>query len=160
MILALLFSLLPGCGYELVRDRGISGGEVVPISVPVFKNRTYEPQVPAFFTQAFSRELVVGGLVDLNGNGSDGVLQGTINSVTSAPSSMSGAGVAIEKVVTVSIGLMLTKPDGATRTWAFSDSEAYQASDINLENYNKRAALQRIAARIARRFHSQLIASH
>lgn len=160
LVLVVLFSsFLPGCGYELVRDRGIAGGEVVSLSVPVFKNRTFEPQVPAFFTQAFSRELAAGGLVDLNDKGSDGVLQGTINSVTSTPSSLTGTGLAVEKVVTVHTALTLTKPDGTTRTWTFADAEAYQASDINLEDFNKRAALQRIAARIARRFHSQLIAN-
>jgi outer membrane lipopolysaccharide assembly protein LptE/RlpB len=161
-VLALIASLLflGACGYELVRDRGISGGEVVSVSLPVFKNRSLEPQVPGFFTEAFSRELAAGGLVQINKAGSDAVLQGTINSVITQISSLSGSGLAVTKAVSVNLGLVLTRPDGTARTWAFSDSETYAANDINLEDFNKRAALQRIAARIARRFHAQLVASH
>ncbi len=148
------------CGYELVRDRGISDGQIMSVTVPVFKNKSLEPQVPAFFTDAFSRELMAGGLVDVNKEGSDATLQGTINTVVTSPSSLTTAGLAVEKVVTVATSLTLTEPGGKVRSWAFSDSEAYTANDINLEDFNKRAALQRIAARIARRFHSQLIAGH
>jgi outer membrane lipopolysaccharide assembly protein LptE/RlpB len=150
---------LSGCGYELVRDRGISGGEILSVSVPVFKNRTFEPQMPEFFTQAFSHELAAGGLVDINRSGSDAVLQGTITSLVAAPSSLSGSGIALEKVVAVGVLLTLTTPGGTVKTWTFSDSEAYRANDINLEDFNKRAALRRIAGRIARRFHAQLVAN-
>jgi outer membrane lipopolysaccharide assembly protein LptE/RlpB len=160
LVLVAPLLLLWACGYELVRDRGISGGEVVSVSLPVFKNRSLEPQVPAFFTEAFSRELAAGGLVEINNAGSDATLQGTINSVITGLSSLSGAGLAVEKVVTVTVNLTLTRPESTVRTWTFADSETYSATDINLEDFNKRAALQRIAARIARRFHSQLIASH
>jgi hypothetical protein len=43
------------------------------------------------------------------------------------------------------------------KTWTFGDAEVYDASIINLEDFNKRAALQRIAGRMARRFHAQLL---
>jgi outer membrane lipopolysaccharide assembly protein LptE/RlpB len=159
LALVVLFLSLSACGYELVREHGISEGQVISVSIPVFKNKSYEPQVPGFFTEAFARELASSGLVDLNRSPSDGVLQGTIVSVTTTPSALSGSGLAVEKTVTVNTGLMLTKPDGNVRSWAFTDSEAYQVQDINLEDFNKRAALQRIAARMARRFHSQLVAN-
>ncbi len=158
-VLIVPFLVLSGCGYELVRDRGLSGGDIVSVNVPVFKNRSFEPQVPAFFTEAFSRELTAGGAVDINKPGADGTLQGTISSVITAPSALTGTGLTVEKVVTVSVSLTLTKPGGTVRTWALSDSETYAANDINLEDFNKRAALQRIAARIARRFHAQLISA-
>ena len=71
---------------------------------------------------------------------------------------MSAAGQTLQKTVTADISLTLTKEDKVVKTWAFGDSEVYDASSINLEDFNRRAALQRIAARIARRFHSQLLA--
>jgi outer membrane lipopolysaccharide assembly protein LptE/RlpB len=151
--------ILSGCGYELVREHGVSGGEIVSLNVPVFKNRSLEPQVPAFFTEAFSRELLGGGAVDMNKTGSDTTLQGTITSVLTTLSSLSSTGLAVEKIVTVSVSLALTKPNGSIQTWALSDSETYDVSNINLENFNREAALQRIAARIARRFHAQLISA-
>jgi hypothetical protein len=159
--LGLVLSLLLqwGCGYELVRDRGMSAGgdvEVSSIAVPVFKNKTFEPQVPAFFTEAFSRELATGGLVQINKSGAEATLLGTIEMLVTTSSSLSGAGLAVEKVVTTTVSLRLMKDGNTLRTWSFGDSEAYVVTDINVEDFNRRAALQRIAARVARRFHSQL----
>jgi outer membrane lipopolysaccharide assembly protein LptE/RlpB len=159
--LVVLFLFLSGCGYELVRDRGISSGgnsEVYSISVPIFKNKTYEPQVPAFFTEAFSRELASGGLVQINKAGSEATLQGSIDSINTTLSSLSGAGLAVEKQVSVLVSLRLVKTGNVVRTWSYNDAEAYIASSINLEDFNRRAAIQRIATRIARRFHAQLVA--
>jgi outer membrane lipopolysaccharide assembly protein LptE/RlpB len=160
LVLLLSFLLLFSCGYELVKSRGISGGEVVSLSLPVFKNRSLEPQIPEFFTEAFSHELAAGGLVDINRADADAVLQGTINSVVTLTSALSTSGLAVEKVVTVATGLTLTQRSGTVKNWAFSDAEAYAVNNINLEEFNRKAALQRIAARIARRFHSLLVANH
>jgi hypothetical protein len=157
--LAILLFLQWGCGYELVRDKGIGAGggtDISSISVPVFKNRTFEPQMPVFFTEAFSRELAAGGLVQMNNSAAEATLQGTIDSLFTTLSSLSGTGLAVEKVVTTTVSLRLFKDGNTARTWSFTDSEAYVVNDINLEDFNRRAALQRIAARMARRFHSQL----
>jgi outer membrane lipopolysaccharide assembly protein LptE/RlpB len=159
--LTLLFLCLSGCGYELVHDRGISAGEssaVYSISVPIFKNKTYEPQVPSFFTEAFSRELVSGGLVQINKAGSEATLQGSIDTISTTLSSLSGTGLAVEKQVSVTVSLKLTRSGNAVRSWSYHDTEAYIASNINLEDFNRRAAIQRIATRVARRFHAQLVA--
>jgi outer membrane lipopolysaccharide assembly protein LptE/RlpB len=158
LVAACLF--LSGCGYELVRDKGVFGGEVVAINVPVFKNNSYEPQVPGFFTDAFSRELASSGLFDLNQPTADATLQGTINSVFSAPSSLSGQGLALEKVVSMNISLVLFRQGNPTNNWVYTDSEPYRVDDINLEDYNKRQAMQRIAARISRRFMAQLMGNY
>jgi outer membrane lipopolysaccharide assembly protein LptE/RlpB len=152
--------LLNGCGYELVRDKGVFGGEVVALNVPIFKNRSYEPQVPGFFTDAFSRELAGSGLFDLNRPTADATLQGTINTVFSAPSSLSSQGLALEKVVSMSVSLVLFRQGNPTKSWAFADSEPYRVDDINLEDVNKRQAMQRIAARISRRFMAQLMGNY
>lgn len=152
-----IFLLLNGCGYQLVTGRGIYGGDITSIDVPVFKNRTYEPQVPGFFTDAFSRELASSGLFDLNRPGTDATLQGTVNRVFSSPSSISGQGLALEKVVTIDISLVLTREGNAIRNWNFVDAEAYQVNDINLEDFNKREAMQRIAARMSRRLLAQMM---
>jgi outer membrane lipopolysaccharide assembly protein LptE/RlpB len=159
--ISLCLPLLTGCGYELVRDRGIATGdtsEVYSISVPVFKNKTFEPQVPAFFTEAFSRELVSGGLVKINKGETEAVLQGSIDSITTNLSSLSSAGLAVEKQMNITVNIRLIKKGNVVRTWSFTDTEAYITSSINLEDFNRRAAIQRIATRIARRFHAQLVA--
>ncbi len=149
--------LLTGCGYELVRDKGVFGGEVVSVNVPVFKNKSYEPQVPGFFTDAFSRELAGSGLFDLNRAEADATLQGTIVNVFSSPGSLSGQGVALEKVVQMQVSLVLYRKGNPTNNWIFTDAEPYRVDDINQEDFNKRQAMQRIAARISRRFMAQLM---
>jgi outer membrane lipopolysaccharide assembly protein LptE/RlpB len=151
-------TLLSGCGYQLVKEKGIYGGEITSLSVPVFKNLSFEPQVSAFFTEAFSFELAGSGLFQINKAGADATLQGTINSVTAQPTSLATTGRAEQKVVTAMVSLTLTKEGNVMKTWTFGDAEPYDVPDINLEDFNRRAALQRIAARIARRFHSQLLA--
>lgn len=165
-----LFLLFHGCGYELVKGPGLSGpaftgpegeaGEIMSLSVPVFKNLTFEPQVPEFFTEAFSSELAGSGLVKLNTPNPDAVLQGTVTAVSASLAAMSGQGLAISKVVSATISLTLTRQGKVVKTWGFGDNETYDASSINSEDFNKRAALIRIAERMARRFHSQLISGY
>ena len=150
--------LLSGCGYELIKEKGVYGGEVTSLNVPVFRNLSFEPQVPGFFTEAFSSELAASGLFEINKAGSDATLEGTITSIVSSPASLGATGQALQKVVTATIYLSLSKQGNVVKTWTFADAEAYDVPDINLEDFNKRAALQRIAGRIARRFHSQLLA--
>jgi outer membrane lipopolysaccharide assembly protein LptE/RlpB len=156
--LFIILCLLYGCGHELVRDRGVFGGEVISLSVPVFKNNSYEPQTPEFFTAAFSHELASSGRFDLNRPGADSVLQGTIESVSTRPGALSLQGQAAEKIVTVTVSLNMTRQGNPLKNWAFADAEAYAVGDINQEDFSRRQALQRIAARIARRFLSQLAA--
>jgi len=164
------FLLLHACGYELVKGPGLSGpaftapgvggGEIRSLSVPVFKNQTFEPLVPEFFTEAFSRELAASGLVQLNKPNPDAVLQGTVTAVSATLAAMSGQGLAVSKVVTATISLTLTREGKAVKSWGFGDSETYDASSVNVEDFNKRAALVRIGERMARRFHSQLISGY
>ncbi len=156
--LLVCFALLSGCGYELVREKGIYGGEIKSLNIPVFANKTFEPQVPGFFTEAFSMELAASGLFQISSGGADATLQGTITKVDTGPGALSATGQTAQRTVTAYIGLTLVKQDKVVKTWIFADSEVYDASSINLEDFNRRAALQRIAARIARRFHSQLYA--
>lgn len=152
--------LLTACGYTLVQDRGIFGGEITSVSLPVFKNNTFEPHAAGFFTDAFSRELAASGLLQINKPGADASLQGTITSLAVTPGSLSVQGLSLEKVATVFISLVLTRQGNVIRTWSFSDAEPYQVTDINVEDFNKRQALQRVAARMARRFHSQVLADY
>jgi len=153
--LLMLLSLLAfgGCGYSIVQEKGIMGGQVVHLDVPVFKNKSFEPLVPEFFTEAFTRELILSGLFEVNKGRSDSVLDGTIVNVRSVPTTLNKDGIATEKTVYVDLGLVLNKKGGTfIKNWVLGDSETYRAEPINVEDFNKRAALTRVAARLARRF--------
>ena len=167
-ILILSFLFLQGCGYELVTGPGLPIGAVsttagalstpiTSLNLPVFKNQSFEPQVPMFFTEAFSQELAASGLVQINKPGADATLQGTVTRVSTILSALSGQGLATQKTVTVFIALTLSQHGNVLKSWTFGDSEAYDVTSINSEEFNKRAAIIRLAQRIARIFHSQLV---
>ena len=111
--------------------------------------------MPGFFTEAFSMELAASGLFQINTGGADALARGH-HQRDRRTRHIKHCGADTAKTVTASTSLTLTKDDKVMKTWTFGDAEVYDASSINLEDFNKRAALQRIAARIARRFHSQL----
>ncbi len=154
----LLCLVIAGCGYSMVQEKGVFQGEVISLDVPVFKNNSFEPHVPGYFTEAFTHELITSGLFDVNKEGSENTLLGTIMTVYMVPTALSSQGIAVEKTVYANIALSLRKKDGRPiKSWVLSDSEAYRVEPINVEDFNKREALKRIAARIARRFSALLL---
>ena len=56
-LIILLVFLLCSCGYQLVREKGIYGGDISSVYISVFKNMTYEPHISQYVTDAFSKEL-------------------------------------------------------------------------------------------------------
>lgn len=162
-VLFVVVLLLPlfGCGHQLVREQGIRGGDVKVVDVPMFKNRTFEPHTPAIFTEAFTRELVSSGFFQVNKPDPDSTLQGTITRIHILPSSLSGVGIVVEKTAAVDVELTLTRNTGQViRHWKLSESESFRADDVNLEDFNKRAALKRVAARMSRRFSALILADY
>ncbi len=147
------FLLTASCGYTIVKEKGVFQGEVASIDVPVFKNTSFEPQISQFFTEAFTRELIVSGLFDVNKGGSTSTLQGTISNTRIVPSAMDANGLVIQKVIYVSVTLSMMKNDGRPiKSWPMLDAEPYDVQDINQEDPNKKQALVRIAGRMSRRF--------
>ena len=170
--LILSFLFLQGCGYELVKGPGLPSGAVsttttgalptpiTSLNLPVFKNLSFEPQVPMFFTEAFSQELAASGLVPNQQARSRRDPSGHGNQCDYTLSALSGQGLATQKTVTVFIALNLSQRGKVLKSWTFGDSEAYDVTSINSEDFNKRAAIIRLAQhkkRIARVFHSQSV---
>lgn len=158
--LLLLLFVLGSCGYTIVSgEKGLFQGEVVTLDVPVFKNQSFEPQISQFFTEEFTRELIVSGLFGVNKEGSSNTLQGTIVTTRIVPTAMSSQGLVIQKTIYVTLGLALSKKDGRLiKNWSMIDAEPYDVQDINLEDPNKKQALIRIAGRMSRRFSALILA--
>lgn len=153
--------LFASCGHQLIMDKGIYGGEISSLSVPVFKNRSYEPHAPLAVTEAFTRELASTGLFQVNKDGADGHLDGVIKAIRVAPSSLSTAGVVVEKQITAEVELTLFQKNGAlVRRWTVSESEIYRVDNQNFEDHNRRDALKRMSGRMARKFASMLLADY
>lgn len=153
--------MLSGCGYELVRDKGIFGGEITTLSLPIFKNITYEPHVSMYVTEAFSRELMGTGVFKLGREGTDGYIEGIITDIRILPNTLSNTGIVVEKQVFVTVELALYKSNGTfIRRWAFTDNAIYRADVPNVEEYNKRTAYGRVSDRMARRFSAAILVNY
>jgi hypothetical protein len=160
LVMPLVF-LLCSCGYQLVREKGIYGGDISSIYISVFKNLTYEPHISQYVTDAFSKELVSMGLFTVNKEGSDGYLQGTITRITTQPYTLNIAGITIEKTVTLETDMALYRNNGVfVKRWPLSDSETYRVDNVNYEEYNKEDAIKRLSARMARRFSAVLFVDY
>lgn len=161
LITILVVTVFPGCGYELVRDKGIFGGEITTVSVPIFKNPTYEPHVSKYVSQAFSRELMSTGVFKLERNGTDGYFEGTIRDIRTIPNTLGKTGIVTEKKIFMDLDIALYRKNGTfIRRWTLSDSEIYRADVPNYEEYNKRAAYEKLSERMARRFSAAILANY
>jgi outer membrane lipopolysaccharide assembly protein LptE/RlpB len=160
LVLSIVF-LLCSCGYQLVREKGIYGGDISSIYISIFKNQTYEPHIAQYVTDAFSKELLTTGLFTVNKEGSDGYLQGTITKITTQPYTLSITGITIEKTVAIDVDMALYKKNGNfIKRWPLSESETYRVDNISYEEYNKQDAIKRLSARMARRFTSLLFVEY
>ena len=160
-IVTMLATLLCSCGYQLVREKGIFGGDITSLYISIFKNATYEPNISQPVTDAFSKELLSTGLFTVNRESSDGYLQGTVTKITVLPTSLSITGLAIEKVVSLEVSVTLYRKNGNfIKSWGLSDSETYRVDNIDYEEYNRKDAIKRLSARMARRFSSFLLVDY
>jgi hypothetical protein len=157
-LIILVLLICSSCGYQLVSEKGIYGGEISSVYVPIFKNKTYEPHASLYVTNAFTKELVSMGLFRVNKDDSDGYIEGSIRTILITPSTMSGVGVVVEKSIRVDVDLSLFKKTGAfIKRWSLFETEIYRTDDINTEDYNKRDALTRLSERMARKFASVML---
>ncbi|HBA55097.1 LPS assembly lipoprotein LptE [Syntrophorhabdus aromaticivorans] len=157
----LLVGTLCACGYELVREKGIFSGDIALLSVPIFKNITYEPHASLYVTNAFSRELLATGLFKMGREGTDGYLEGTIREIRTMHNTLNVKGLVIEKKLALTLDLVLFGKDGRTiKRWTMADEEAYRTDAIDSADYNKRYALQKVSARMARRFCATILVDY
>jgi hypothetical protein len=145
--------MLSCCGYQMIKEKGIFGGEISSIYIPLFKNKTYEPHASGYVTDEFARELVATGIFKLNKENSDGYIQGSINKIKIIPSSMNALGVVVEKKIEMTVDLALFNKTGAfIKRWTLAESEIFITNDVSSEDYNKREAIRRMSGRMARKF--------
>ena len=155
---AISLLILGACGYQLIGGKGIYGGDISSVYISIFKNSTYEAHVAQPVTDSFSRELLSTGLFTVNKDAADSYMKGDITKIVTLPSSLGADGVVIEKIVTVTVQVSLYQKSGKlVKEFALSDSEIYRVENVSAEEYNRREAIRRLSARMARRFSSQLL---
>jgi len=161
LMLIVLFIFIHGCGYQLVGEKGIYGGEIKSVYVPVFKNMTYEPHASVYLTDAFTRQLMATGLFAVNKNNSDTYIEGVLKNIRIVPNALDKNGIVIEKSVLIGVEISLFKKDGnLLKKWSFSDNQTYRVDDLGAEDYNKKEALSMVSDRIARHFCASIMTEY
>ncbi len=155
----IVLAALSACGYQLIgaQGKGIYGGEISSIYISIFDNATFESSVAQPVTDSFSKELLMTGLFTVNKEGADAYLKGTIRSVSTGVNALGTDGAVIEKSVGVTLFIQLYQKNGKLiKEFALADSEIYKIQS-GAEEYNRREAIRRVSARLARRFSAQLL---
>ncbi len=158
MCCILVFVLMAGaCGYQVIGGKGIYGGEISSIYVSIFTNSTFESSIAQPVTDSFAKELLGSGLFTINQANADAYIKGNIQTVTTAPNALATDGTVIEKTVAVVMVVSLYQRNGKlVKNFTLSDYEYYKIQS-GAEEYNRREAIRRMSARMARRFSAQLL---
>jgi len=160
VILCFSFSMPLGCGYQMVGKETHVPPGLNSLSIPTFKNQTYEPGIEIPFTQGFLREFIRDRRVNVvDRTKADSALEGVIKSFDIFSVSYDKSGLALEYEIRVVLDLTLKKRTGEI-LWEeknFSEIRWFRASSNVLANEaNKAVALQQIgrfsAERIRNRF--------
>jgi hypothetical protein len=136
---------LSACGYRFTAPNSALPGGLKSVRVPVFNNRTAEQSAELYFTQAAKDQLERAGR--LGGDAAEGVLEGTIISVTSGPF-LQAPELPKQPVfrLSVTLSLVLKKDNLAVGTTTVALTEEFPSgADVLLTESNRGAALRRIA---------------
>jgi outer membrane lipopolysaccharide assembly protein LptE/RlpB len=154
----ILVLVLASCGYQLVKDKGIYSGEITSLSVPVFKNKSFEAHAARFATEAFTRELLNSGLFQVNKPNAEAYLEGIVKNVRTLPYTVSKVGLVNEKRIDVIVELSLFRQNGSLiKHWLLTDWDTFRVENPDYEEFNKEDALRRVSNRLARRFAAALL---
>jgi hypothetical protein len=157
-LMVFIIFTLSCCGYQMITGKGIFGGEISSLYVPLFKNKSYEPHASGYVTDAFAQELVASGMFKLNKENSDGYIEGNITKIRLLPSSMNAQGFVVEKMVEMTVELSLFNKNSVfIKKWMLMETEIYNTDNVSVEDYNKREAIRRMSARMARKFSSMIL---
>jgi len=159
-ILLLTAGLLSGCGYGLA-GRGELPGDTQTIAIRMLENRSSETGVETLITNALINELNRrrrGSVVDADR--ADGLLAGTIESVTWDTVAHFGVNTASERRVYATISLTLTDRSGNV-LWKRSGLRGEQAYTVVNDNKqetenNRRRAIAILAQQVAENVYRRL----
>ena len=156
----LALCLAVACGYHMAGSGKLPGG-IQKIAVNVLDNRSGETGVETTMTNAVVIELNrrrKGIVVDMAQ--AEGILSGTIESLSSDTVSHKGSHTSLERRVYVTVSLKLTDPKGKV-LWKANQLQAEQAypvveGDKPATENNRRQAIAALAQRLAENIYRRL----
>lgn len=157
-----LFFCLTGCGYHFPGQGGALPEGVEKVYIPLFNNKTSEPQLESKLTsrlsEVFSRNSRITQVK--NKEAAEAVLEGTIRTYKSSALSYDQNDNIGEYRATMVIDVVLHKPDSDESLWkrTVSWSEDYSSSSNKSDQYGlEKVAIDEISLRLAEEILYQLL---
>lgn len=151
-LLLVTWVLAAGCGYRLVVPGGSLPLGVTSVRVPVFENRSYEPNVEALVTEAVRERYARAGR--LAGEAAEATVNGVVLDWRGGVAFASGRPT---YQVSAMVRVTLKKGDQVLREVTVSQSETFTSgADVLLTESNRGAAMRRLTELLARDVVEQL----
>ncbi|MDY7033443.1 MAG: LptE family protein [Thermodesulfobacteriota bacterium] len=160
LILGLALCLF-SCGYHFAGKGEGLPSDIKTIAIPFFTNKSFEPGIENFFTNALIDEFLKRGRVDIGKTkDSEATITGVITSFKTSPISFNGNNRALEYRATVTLEVSLKRNDNGTVIWESSKISRYHeysvSSDTTMTYENKRQAIKKIAEDLAEEIHNRI----
>lgn len=158
-LFAVLFAVVD-CGYHRIQKGTNLPGDIRSISIPVFRNDTYEAGIEVLLTDALKTQFIRSGFVVVTDTDkADAVVVGTIRSFSNSPIGFSDSQFAVEYRASVKMrikivaknGNVLWEDNNASRTDEYRVSENIFQSEAE-----KKKAIERIARDLMADIHDRV----
>ena len=158
---AILIICSSACGYHFTGSTGNLPPEIRTIAIPFFSNKTFEPRIENYFTNALIEEFLERGIVRIGKREeSDAILVGIIKSFKISPISFDKNDRVVEYRATVILDTSLKRNDNDLILWessGISGSHEYTvSSNITVTDTNEIEAVKKIAADLAEEIHNSI----
>lgn len=161
LLMAVLFGL-SGCGgYRFASQYGNLSEEIDSISIPFFKNETFESNIEAVLTNALINEFLKNKQFEIVPSGADATMVGVVSEFILASIAYSGEDRTRQYRAFVSLELTLTNNATGEVIWRnprlVHDEEYDVTPDIAFTDANKEDAVQRIARELAEQIYEEVV---
>ena len=162
LLVLLAFLCVSGCGgYRYASDYNNLPEEVESISIPFFKNETFESNIEAAFTNALVNEFIKNKRFEIIPNGADATMVGVVREFRIASIAYSREDKARQYRAFVSLELTLTDNTTGAVIWRnprlVHDEEYDVTPNIAFTDANKDDAIQRIAVELAEQIYEEVV---
>jgi len=162
LLLMLAFFGVSGCGgYRFASDYNNLPKEIESISIPFFKNETFESNIEAAFTNALINEFIKNKRFDIIPSGADATILGIVKEFRLASIAYSREDRARQYRAFVSLELTLTDNDTGAVIWRnprlVHDEEYDVTPNIAFTDANKEDAIRRIAVELAEQIYEDVV---
>jgi len=161
LLLLLLSLLFSGCGYHsIAQDGEKSFGEGATVSIPIFSNKTYKPDLESLLLNNLIGEFAKRkGLRVVDRQASEYTLSGEVLTYDKVAVAYTGDDIVKEYTATMTIAATLRKNSNQKVIWRgqLSWSQDLPASsDIAIQQNSEDAAIQVICQRIAEQLYLKI----